>query len=181
MGEYRHVPNRQTNQKKMYYVDGNNARRLMPAPEREYEERPEIERRKKVRKREKTAKAIQVSRGIDFLTMVFLAAVMTLTVFACFRYLELLSGNKQLDKEILANQEQYNRLVDKNNSTAMEFDKPIDFDLVYEIAVGEYGMVFPNNNQVITFDKQIHEYMRQNEIIEDEKISTLLDKIFNSK
>lgn len=171
-------PQRRSNNRNMVYIDGNNARKLMPVPEREQDVRIVRERNRKAKKTEKTAKAISVNRGVDFLSMIFLTSVLVVTIFACIKYLDLQSELKQMDKTILTLENDLDNLIDKNNSIAIEFDKEIDFEYIYQIAVGELGMVFPNNNQVISYEKKIYEYVRQYEIIEDVKISTLLDKLF---
>ena len=36
-----------------------------------------------------------------------------------------------------------------------------DLDYVYSIAVNELGMVYPNNNEVITFEAADDSYVRQ--------------------
>lgn len=36
-----------------------------------------------------------------------------------------------------------------------------DLDYVYRVAVEELGMVYPNNNQIITFEKVEESYVRQ--------------------
>jgi len=48
-----------------------------------------------------------------------------------------------------------------NDAGYEQIDMVYDLDYVYNIAVNELGMVYPNNNEVITFDKATESYVRQ--------------------
>jgi hypothetical protein len=47
------------------------------------------------------------------------------------------------------------------------------------VATNELGMVSPQNNQVITYDSNLSDYVRQYKDIPEENKDSLLDKIIN--
>jgi len=155
-----------------YHADRGWTRPLEQLPERQ--EGPE----RRTKGRAKPAGATGANRGIDFITMLLLVGVLGLTVFACFRYLDLQGRIKENDKAITSMEEQLSKLVDKNNAIEGQFDNAIDFDYIYKVAIGEMGMVFPDKNQSISYDEQIHEYVRQREDMEEVRVSALLEIIF---
>ncbi len=172
--------------KNSVYVTGSTARNLSAVPKRreeEYQEsvtrrqqRPDRDRGEQRKKQKKARRVPAVGRGIDFFSMAFLIIAMGITLFVCLDYLKMQSQLLQLDKQNVSLASQVSTLTDKNNAVLDAMTEAIDLDEIYRVAVGELGMVFPNNNQVITYEGNDTGYVRQFEDIPAIKQS-IIDKI----
>lgn len=132
--------------KKEYYIDGTAARKLQVLPDYEREQqtlRPRVT--------ERPAKAPGVSHGIDFVSMVLLAAAMAITLYLCYNYLQVQGSIVQFERDIAVLSEQVNKIAAENAALEDGLNGEIDWENVYLTAVGELGMVYPNNNEVITY------------------------------
>ena len=56
---------------------------------------------------------------------------------------------------------EYVNLVRMNDEAEQEIARSVDLNRVYEVAVGQYGMVFPRDNEVITINVRSEGYVRQ--------------------
>lgn len=160
------------------YVSGNTARKLAVVPERDrygYDE--QVIRRSNQTQKTKPARKPEVSRGIDFLSMVILTIAIISTLSVCVEYLNVQSGVTQLDKEIIKLENTLADLKDTNNAMKNSLAEAIDLQKIYNIAVGELGMVFPNKNKIITYDKNDVGYVRQYSDIPEVDKESLLDKL----
>ena len=166
--------NRQT-YKQTSYISGNTARRLSAVEEPDYDvtripqrvsPQAPVERPRK-RPEQKPSRRPAVGRGIDFLSMIFLTAAMGVTLFVCFHYLKVQSDSVLLDKQIVALEAKTNKLKDKNDIMEITLNQPMDLNEVYNIAVGELGMVHPNKNERIEYESEDVGYVRQYEDIPD--------------
>ena len=167
------------------YVTGSTVRKLNVAPERDYDtyERPQPritnpQRRERTQINERPSRHPRVGRGIDFLSMTLLTAAMIATLFVCFQYLDAQSDSIQLGKQIVTLEAQLGKLTDENNSMEIAINQPVDLDEIYNIAVGELGMVHPNNNTVIEYESNEVGYARQYEDIPSVNQDYVLDKLY---
>jgi cell division protein FtsB len=79
----------------------------------------------------------------------------------CVQYLDTQSevqGNQTAVQEL---QSQLNDLKTTNDETELKINTDIDYELIYDTAVNELGMIYPDRNQVITYDSTISEYVKQ--------------------
>lgn len=132
--------------KKEYYIDGTAARKLQVLPDYEREQqapRPRVT--------EHPVKAPNVSHGIDFVSMILLAAAMAITLYLCYNYLQVQGSIVQFERDIAVLSEQVNKIAAENAALEDGLNGEIDWENVYLTAVGELGMVYPNNNEVITY------------------------------
>lgn len=150
------------------YISGNTARQYNTAPERDYDiyrRQPQVvtrpERNDDRIQKTRPGSQPRVGRGIDFLSMLILSAAMVVTLYVCFNYLQAQSDAIQKDKQITALETQLAELTDKNDALEISINKPLDLDEIYKIAVGELGMVYPNKNDVITYEGTNSGYVRQ--------------------
>ena len=128
------------NKRRMYqtpYVDGSAARKLAPAPA--YEERVERQERKQEQTSRRQVKKPQVGHGIDLLSMLLLVGAIVLTLYVCIEIAALTAANDAFEESL---------------------DAEIDWDYIYQTAIGELGMVYPNNNTKIPFEKSNDGYVR---------------------
>ncbi len=99
------------------------------------------------------------SIGQGMITMA--AIVFLITIMIAFLYQsQALTQNMH---SISALKEQYEKLVLNNDDLEKQIEADIDYEAIYNQAVNEYGMTYPEKNQVIGFDKGEMPYVRQEE------------------
>lgn len=130
-----------------YMVDGTAARQLQVVPD--YEREQEQVARPKVT--ESPRRAPKVSHGIDFISMSLLVAAMAITLYLCYNYLQVQGNIVQLKRDVAVLDQELNILLDENAALEEGLNGQIDWDVVYRTAVSEFGMVYPNNNEVVTY------------------------------
>lgn len=143
------------------YVEGNTVRRLDALPDirREDQEYDLPSRRTRPKSQPKTLS------GINFASLLVLVAAISVTVFMCYEYLTLQADVSGLNKQIKAGKVELVELTKENDAAQSKLNKAVDLDKIYQIAVGEYGMVYPNKNAVITYESGKSDYVRQYEDI----------------
>ena len=117
-----------------------------------------------------------ISRGIGFFGIITLCSAMFLVGFLCVRYLDLKAESSRLDKAVASLKDELLVLTDTNAGKEQALVENIDLDAIYQTAVGEYGMVFPNKNTVIYYDPADLSYVRQHADI-PEAAASILDKL----
>ncbi len=173
------------------YVHGSTAKKLNVAeplpreemaeprrkePVRRYTPKQEPDRYERIRKQEKARsghKMVSVGNGINLFGMLLLTAAIVLTVICCVDYLKLTAEENRLDKSIAALQDELALMVDANDAKLDQLTQSIDMDIIYQKAVAELGMVFPNQNEVIYYAQPDTSYVRQYADIPDVAISIL--------
>ena len=82
-----------------------------------------------------------------------------LTVFKIdlLENLTLLEEKVRIQDEI----EELNELTNSNDELELEINAGIDYEQIYNTAVNELGMVYPERDQVITYDAGVSEYVKQ--------------------
>ncbi len=104
----------------------------------------------------------RVGRGIDFISMVFLATAIVATLYICITYLQLQADIVQLDKQIGALEATLDDAARENEAFELSLDATApDLEYIYNTAVGSLGMVYPNNNEVIFYSSGDEGYYRQ--------------------
>lgn len=106
-----------------------------------------------------------VSHDIDFLSMLILLIAMGATFYCCLHYLKVQSDSSKLDKQLIALENQYKVLKDKNNATLLEINQAVDLNKIYAKAVSELGMVHANKNETYHYVNEDNGYVRQYEDI----------------
>ncbi len=104
---------------------------------------------------------ISLGRGVNFFGVLLLFGALFATVFVCIDYLQLQDESSRLDKSVAALESELKLLVDANNAKENLLTTDIDLERIYQTAVGELGMVFPNNNEVLYYDSANLSYVRQ--------------------
>lgn len=118
---------------------------------------------------------ISLGRGVNFFGMVMLAGALLSTVYLCIDYLQLRAESTRLDKSIAALESELGMMLDANRAMTNSIASDVDLERIYQMAVGEMGMVFPNNNEVLVYDPADSGYVRQYARIPDE-VASILDK-----
>ena len=121
--------------------------------------RREHTQRKEVQEQERGI--ISLGRGINFFGILLLAAALFVTVFVCIDYLQLQEESLRLDRAVAALQDELSLLIDANNAKENLMTADIDLERIYQTAVGELGMVFPNHNEIVYYNSVDLSYVRQ--------------------
>ncbi|MDY3248852.1 MAG: hypothetical protein SOX32_00725 [Candidatus Choladocola sp.] len=145
-----------TENRRMYtYVDGTAVRKLQTAPA----ERQEKQRNQStsLATRKNRERALQMNLGY----VVFLTAAAVITVFMCVNFLQLQAKGTKLQKEVTALETQLDAAILENNSDYNSIMTGIDMEHVKDVAMNELGMVYAKKSQIITYEMQDDDYVRQ--------------------
>lgn len=149
------------------YVSGNTVKKLyiqQPVQQPDVDRESEIERKQR-RNREKAQ--IHRANKLNFLYTVGVSAVVAVIFGICFQYLNLQTAVKNNASEIAQLEAQYNSLKNTNDTTEEEINAGINLDDIFNTAVNDLGMTYPNKGQVITYDSSESEYVKQYHPIPD--------------
>lgn len=150
--------NRQRRYSGTSYIEGNAARKLTAVPERPIREREYTERR------EPSKRQVIVPRrkaGIDLLSFLILSVAIAITMYLCVDFIQVQSDLTQMEKKIVSLEKDVKVMKSHNDALYSELQTSVDLRHVYEIAVGELGMVYPNNNEVINYQCEAKDYVIQ--------------------
>ena len=143
------------------YVEGNTVRKLNVVPEvyREEEQYEIPQRRRQERNHPKTLS------GINFASLIVLTVAIIATVYVCVDYLMMQSQVTQMNKQIVTMEKQIKTLANENDAAYKAINTAVNLEEIYRVAVEELGMVYPNKNEVITYESGSVDYVRQYEDI----------------
>ena len=135
-----------------FYVYGNTVRRLEPGWE---EERPVKKPHHEVRKNRD--KAHHMSAGyVLFLTVALCAAAWILV-----NYVQLRAELTSLTESVAGKQSQLKYLKVSNDENYNRIVSGIDLEEIKRIALGELGMIYAQEGQIIEYENDVRDYMRQ--------------------
>lgn len=145
------------------YVDGNTVRKLQtvqPVPEVERRRR---QQEKEIQRRQEELRQKQIGRAnrINFLYTFAVIGVAVVLYAVCWQYLQLQTSVKTNAANISKLQSQLTELTAENDEMELQINASIDYEQIYETAINELGMVYPDKKQVVTFDAGISEYVKQ--------------------
>lgn len=186
-GKYSYNRNYYENMARNTSFDGNAARQLNVVPEEDYEidedieeldyaeyeteaytEEPVVEepRRRRRYEQDTDRRADSEPRTryrikIDLTQVMVFAAAVSMLVFAAFRFIEVQSDINQTAKQLKAAQVRLDDVNALNASLASALDTEIDRNYIYSVAVGRLGMVYPNENQIVTYTPADTGYVHQ--------------------
>lgn len=139
------------------YIEGNTVRQLNAVPDwRREEEQYEVP---SPRRHER--KAPKAQSGINMASLFVLSIAIAITLYFCVDYLKLQYDINRMEKDILTKEDILTTMINENNAAYEEVNTTYDLDYVYRVAVEELGMVYPNNNTVITYQSDVEDYVRQ--------------------
>ena len=116
-------------------------------------------RSKAVRKNQ--ARALAFSKRYTIL----LAVAVVATLAMCVHYITAQSQLIYQNKHMASLEQELNNLVDGNNATKERLQSLMDLDYIYKIATTKLGMVYAGEDQIIYYDSQSKDYLRQYEEI----------------
>ena len=157
------------NKKRTSYVYGNTVRRVEVAEPfsnvpKTFEELEEERREKR-----KQQKRIRRANRNNFLYTVAVSAIVAGIFTICYQYLNLQSSVKNAATEVANLEQQLTELTAENDEAEIEINAGIDYDAIYNTAVNELGMTYPNKSQVVTYSGGESEYVKQYQDIPSDK------------
>ena len=97
--------------------------------------------------------------GIGY--VLFLAAALGVAMWVCVGYLQLQAANTARAKNIAALETQLSTLKDENDDEYNRVTTSVDLEKIRDIAVNELGMVYANEDQVVLYDNEGSDYVKQ--------------------
>ena len=163
-----------SNGKRQTYVDGTAVRRLHTQEMPSIERQREAERQPRVHHGRKE-QAQHFSIGYTL----FLAAACALTLWVCAGYLQIQADNTARVKNIAALEAQLSELRTENDDEYNRVTTSVDLEEIRDIAINELGMVYAGADQVVLYDSEGSDYMKQYAEIpeEDSSLDSLLGTI----
>ena len=139
------------------YVDGNTVRKL--EPERVWEE-PEEElpvKKPHHEVRKNRDKAHYMNAGY----VMFLAAALCIAAVILVNYVQLQAQLTNLTKTVASNESTLNSMKVANDEEYNRIVSSIDLEEIKRIAITELGMVYAQEGQIIEYENETDDYMRQ--------------------
>lgn len=134
------------------YVYGNTAREL--EPRRQLEEpvrRPNVEARKN------REKAHHMSAGY----VLFLGAALVASALILVNYLRLQADLTNLSRSVVTRQSSLNKLRGENDEEYNRILRSLDLEEIRRVAMGELGMIYAQEGQIIIYESEQYDYMRK--------------------
>ncbi|MBO4766549.1 MAG: hypothetical protein J5532_04535 [Lachnospiraceae bacterium] len=149
------------------YVTDNLARAYAePAYRPQHENNPERKRKAA----QQSAPVIGIRKRMGFLACTIMLAGLIAVLYNGIGYLNTLARTHSLDRELTALTNDYANLYRTNDESEQAIAASVDINHVYEVAVGQYGMVYPRDNEVIALTQRGDGYVRQySPVAEEEK------------
>lgn len=136
---------------------------LRREPERKYQPAhvPGRSERQRIQENAQARGIFYIGRGMGFFGMLIVAAAVFAMVWFCVGYLELRAESTRLDKTIASLETELAMAMEANRAMENSISEDINLENIYQTAVAELGMVFPNKNEVIYYSPACVEYVRQ--------------------
>lgn len=190
------------------YIEGNTVRQLsvVPIPKDRPDKRGRVQepgrepdrhsknnknysmpdRQRKARPKERPGQERRVKREqvrelhLGFGSVFILAVCAVMTLGVCVSYLKLQAENTRSVKNIAALENQLSDLITENDDAYNRLVSSIDLNDIREKAINELGMVYAGSDQVVLYDRQTNDYVRQyGEVPKEEK--SLLDGLLGTR
>lgn len=135
------------------YVYGNTVRKA--DVQRQLREAPSRSLSHQARKNREKAK------HMDLGYVVFLMAALAMSAFVLINYIQLQSELTNRTSTISALERQLNNLKLENDEEYNRITSGIDLEKIKSIAIGELGMTYATEGQIVTYSNISNDYMRQ--------------------
>lgn len=106
-------------------------------------------------------KRIRRANKVNFLYTLGVSAIVVTIFVMCVQYLNIQSAVQGNQNTVTQLQTKLNEITNENNEREVEINTNIDYELIFDTAVNELGMIYPDRNQVITYDSAVSEYVKQ--------------------
>lgn len=138
------------------YQYGNTVRQFQAVP-KPYDT-PEVDKPKiSHRTRKNRDKAFSMNFGY----VMFLAIAVVVTLMVCISYLKIQAEMTQKIKSISSLEKEVADLRSDNDETYNRINNSIDLEHIKQVALEEMGMVYASKDQVVLYDNEASDYVRQ--------------------
>lgn len=138
------------------YVYGSVAPKVVPkAPERPQRRMPDVQPHVEVRKNRE--KAHHMSAGY----VLFLITALCAAGIILVNYIQLQAELSSLTKAVVAAEAELNTMKVANDEEYNRIVNSINLEEIRQIAVGELGMVYAKEGQIIMYENEGNDYMRR--------------------
>ncbi|MBR6274684.1 MAG: hypothetical protein IKR27_06745 [Lachnospiraceae bacterium] len=110
----------------------------------------------------------KINAGIDFISAAVLAVAVVALAFFMLRYLSVSSQIADMKKSVKNLNSTLSEMKSENDQAYSAVDASVDIGKVYDVAVGELGMVFPDEDHVVTYDYVEKGYVKQYQTVSGE-------------
>ena len=135
------------------YVYGNTVRKL--TPQEQWEQAPVRNPHPEVRKNRE--KARHMSAGY----VMFLVAALCASAYILVNYIQLQSDLTNLTKIVADKESELNNIRLSNDEEYNRIISSIDLEEIKRVAIGELGMRYAQEGQIIQYENEESDYMRQ--------------------
>lgn len=170
----------QKNYDDYHYVEGNTVRKIgveyYGNEEREYqrEYQEEVIRRRRKRRQVKTP-------SIDLISLVFMVAAIITTAYVCVQYLKVQADVTNMNKSIVSMERNIVTMKNDNNAAIEDITSAIDIQYIYKVATEELGMVHADKNQIISYESNKSNSVKQYGDIPKGTDKSLVERILGNK
>ena len=158
--DYRRSVGKQNNK---IYVYGNTVRQMNAVPQRRTgRTRQQQQQKTQTKKLSATARRKRIrARQITMPYVVFLSAVVIVSLAVCINYVQLKSANTTYHAELVEKETSINEAKMLNDATYEKLMASIDLNYVRDVAINKLGMVYAQEGQIITYSSQESDYIKQ--------------------
>ena len=142
------------------YVSGSAARELAPKPQEQVRKR-HVETSEERRERLRRQKNQRQANKINMIFMGMMTMAVAISVAVCYQLVSLQSEYKANQTKLDDLKTEYQELKSDNDELDAKLDASIDYEAIYNTAVNELGMVYPDSSQVILYESGESEYVKQ--------------------
>lgn len=103
----------------------------------------------------------RINSGIDIVSAIVVSLALVCVVVFGLQYLVMSSEITGLEKTVSTLSKSLVEIQNENDGAYAAVDSSVDIGHVYDIAVGQLGMVYPEDNQIVSYDYQEEGYVRQ--------------------
>ena len=139
------------------YIQGNTVRQ--PEPSRLPQRREEHPQRTSVKTQQNREKALQMNFGY----VLFLTAMAITVLFVCVQFLNLQAENEEIRSQVSVLEQKWTGMKEENDQAYDQLMNTVDLQHIKEIAINRLHMVRAKEEQVITYNSQKNDYIRQYE------------------
>ncbi len=135
------------------YVEGTAVRSVEVPAREEPEQKREVSRETQ----ENRERALQMNMAY----VIFLTAAAVITVFMCVNFLQLRAKGTLLQEEVTSLVAELDEAVLGNDSDYNRVMNSVDLEYVRDVAENELGMVRAGSGQIVTYEVEDGDYVRQ--------------------
>lgn len=148
------------------YVYGSAVKKAQAAPEKKHFPQSVPHKKRRLTEQEKHREQVRIQRinrnnRFNLLYTLAVSGLVVVMFIICWKYLYAQAQVKENAIKVTNLQKQLIELTDKNDAMELEINANIDYDSLYRTATEELGMVYPERDQVITYDAGVSEYVKQ--------------------